>query len=334
MILGSVSSWQGENWQTELRKLVSTAGELGQQLALSTDHIQAMQLASRDFPVRIPQTFLDRIPLRNPDDPVLKQFIPDIAELDQTPGYDADPVQEFALIPVPGLVHKYKGRVLLVVSSHCPVHCRYCFRRHFPYQENRNGRQDWQQAIAYIQSDPSIHEVIYSGGDPLSATDEQLHWITTELARIPHLKRLRIHTRFPVVIPSRITDSCIDWLAGSRLQASLVLHCNHPRELTPELEKGLQALRQSGVTLLSQSVLLKGINDNLPTLVALCEGLYARGVLPYYLHLLDKVQGAAHFDLPEQVAIDLYQSLQAELPGYLVPKLVREEAGRPAKTRI
>jgi EF-P beta-lysylation protein EpmB len=250
------------------------------------------------------------------------------------PGFGTDPVGETGRTPRPGILHKYRGRVLLIVSSHCPVHCRYCFRRHFPYENNRNNREDWLTAIDYIRSDSSIREVIYSGGDPLSAPDSLLHWLTATLAAIPHLTRLRVHTRFPIVIPSRITTELIAWLTGTRLLPTMVLHCNHPDEIDTTVVTSLRRLREAGVTLLNQSVLLKGVNDNTSTLSALSEKLFASGVLPYYLHLLDKVEGAAHFAIPDAEAFAIYRELQAELPGYLLPKLVREEGGESSKTLL
>jgi len=321
------------SWQDELKSLITRAEDLTQ-LGLPDQVLSAIALASRSFPLRIPREYLDRIQVTDIHHPLLKQFIPSPEELTDTEGYSQDPVAEVEKNTVPGLVHKYPGRVLLVISSSCPVHCRYCFRRHFPYNHNRNSREDWQQAIKYIGEDPSIHEVIYSGGDPLSAPDHQLDWLTHELAAIPHLTRLRVHTRFPVVIPQRVTDELLAWLTGSRLTPSVVLHSNHPDELSPEVALALRKLRGADVTLLNQSVLLKGINDKPETLIALSEKLYACGVLPYYLHLLDKVAGAAHFDIPEAEALAIYKTMQATLPGYLLPKLVREEAGKSSKTLI
>lgn len=328
----TATSWRTEDWQDELKNLVSQPEYLIGQLGLSNQAISSMTLAARDFPIRIPAGYLKRIQITDIDHPLLKQFIPATEELVSSEGFTRDPVEELGKNPVPGLVHKYRGRVLLIVSSSCPVHCRYCFRRHFPYNNNRNSRDQWQQAIDYIRHDPSIREVIYSGGDPLSAPDHQLSWLTSELAAIPHLKRLRVHTRFPIVIPQRVTADLIGWLTGTRLLPSLVLHSNHPDELGPEVTLALGKLREAGITLLNQSVLLKGINDRPEILIALSEKLYGCGVLPYYLHLLDKVEGAAHFEVPEAEALVIYDAITAELPGYLLPKLVREEAGKTAKT--
>jgi EF-P beta-lysylation protein EpmB len=324
--------WQTEDWQDELKNLISHPENLGSQLGLSSQSLAAIALASHDFPVRIPEGYLKRIQLTDINHPLLKQFIPSAEELNNIAGFSQDPVEEVTKNPAPGLVHKYRGRVLLIVSSSCPVHCRYCFRRHFPYNTNRNSREQWRQALDYIRNDSSIREVIYSGGDPLSAPDHQLAWLSSELAAIPHLERLRVHTRFPIVIPQRVTDDLLRWLSTGRLLPSMVLHSNHPDELGTEVAQALTRLRTAGVTLLNQSVLLKGVNDNPATLISLSEKLYRCGVLPYYLHLLDKVKGAAHFDVPEADALAIYEAIKAELPGYLLPKLVREEAGKTSKT--
>jgi len=330
----TATSWQTEDWQDALKSLVTRPEDLVQLLNLSEPAFSAMTQASQDFPLRIPLDYIKRIQTTDLAHPLLKQFTPAPEELIKMEGFNHDPVEEQAKNPLPGLVHKYNGRVLLIVSSSCPVHCRYCFRRHFPYNNNRNSREQWQQAINYIRNDDSISEVIYSGGDPLSAPDHQLSWLTAELAAIPHLKRLRVHTRFPVVIPQRITPELLSWLTGSRLLPSMVLHSNHPDELGEEVTLALVRLRRAGVTLLNQSVLLKGVNDRPETLIALSEKLYSCGVLPYYLHLLDRVDGAAHFEVPETEALAIYDALKASLPGYLVPKLVREEAGKPGKTIV
>jgi len=332
MIPGSPPSWQTPRWQDSLKKLVTQPKTLADHLGLSSSSLDPITQATQTFPLRIPLEYLQRIPTLDPEHPALKQFIPDPRELNAAEGFDRDPVGEIEKNPLPGLIHKYKGRVLLVISSSCPVHCRYCFRRHFPYGENRNNRQHWQQSLDYIRRDTSIREVIYSGGDPLSATDETLAWLTGELAAIPHLQRLRVHTRYPVVLPQRITQECLQWLAHGRLLPTVVIHCNHPDELDESVLAALTALRQRGVTLLNQSVLLKGINDRVSTLVMLSEKLHRYGVLPYYLHLLDRVAGAAHFEVSEATALALYRQLQSELPGYLLPKLVREQAGEVAKS--
>ncbi|TNF06456.1 MAG: EF-P beta-lysylation protein EpmB, partial [Gammaproteobacteria bacterium] len=284
-----------------------------------------------DFPLRVPMAYLHKIEKGNPHDPLLRQVLPLGTELLATPGYNNDPLEELNANPVPGLVHKYHGRVLLIVSPNCAVNCRYCFRRHFPYGDNKPGRSEWQQALDYIAADPSISEVIFSGGDPLAASDRQLEWLTSQLHEIDHVKRLRIHTRLPVVIPDRITDHLLQWLGDTRLFTSLVIHSNHANELDKNVRNALARLRSTGTTLLNQTVLLAGINDASEILARLSERLFEGGVLPYYLHQLDHIAGAAHFAVPDERARSLHQELLAILPGYLVPRLVRELPGIPYK---
>jgi len=270
----------------------------------------------------------------DPDDPLLRQVLASADELLVVPGYSADPVGETGeAIRRPGIIQKYRGRLLLMLSSGCAINCRYCFRRHFPYNANQNSRSEWLQALEYIAADNSISEVIFSGGDPLLVADEQLAELINRLASIDHVKRVRVHTRLPVVIPERVTPALLDALAGSRLRASVVIHSNHANELDSAVAAAMQALHSRGITLLNQAV-LRGVNDNQKALVALSERLFEINVLPYYLHLLDKVQGAAHFDVPAQRALTLMEQLAAELPGYLVPRLVREEEGQPAKVAV
>lgn len=322
------------SWQEELSSCVRDPDELIRLLQLEDSPLALAEAAWRQFPVRVPRPYLRRMRVGDPNDPLLKQVLPLAAETVPTPGFIADPLGEQASNPIPGLIHKYHGRVLLVASPACAIHCRYCFRRHFPYDNNTPSRNQWQQALAYLRADSSITEVILSGGDPLAANDRQLGWLAAQLASIPHLRRLRVHTRLPVVIPARITDDCLDWLAGTRLHSSMVIHVNHPNELDDEVAAALATLRRRGVTLLNQTVLLKDVNDQTNTLADLSERLFEFGVLPYYLHLLDRVEGAAHFEVLEKDAVDLMGQLLARLPGYLVPKLVREIAGEASKSPI
>jgi EF-P beta-lysylation protein EpmB len=231
-------------------------------------------------------------------------------------------------------VHKYANRLLLIVSPHCAINCRYCFRRHFPYQENRQNKQQWQQALDYIKLHQEINEVIFSGGDPLAANDNFLGWLTGQIADIPHIKRLRIHTRLPVVIPTRIDQAFLDWATGTRLKPIVVLHINHRNEIDTAVQQMIQRLLSQGLLVMNQTVLLKTINNSAQTLVELSEALYDAGVLPYYLHLLDPVAGASHFDISAHQAHQIYSQLQARLPGFLVPKLVREVAGEKSKTLV
>ena len=323
-----------KSWQEELSNCIRDPEQLFQLLELPESQLVAARAACRDFALQVPRPYLSRIARGDIQDPLLRQILPIADELLAAPGYSNDPLQENDANPVPGLIHKYHGRVLLIVSPVCAVNCRYCFRRHFPYQENKPSRSQWQQALGYIAGDSSISEVIYSGGDPLAASDKQLAWLTEQIAAIPHIKRLRVHTRLPIVIPQRITADCLDWLTGTRLQPIMVVHSNHGNEIDSAVIDAMTRLKAAGVTLLNQAVLLKGVNDSADALVALSEKLFNAGALPYYLHVLDKVQGAAHFSVGEQRARQLVGQLLAKLPGYLVPKLTREDAGGRSKTPL
>lgn len=323
-----------DTWQDALSQLVTDPVELLALLALPRDLLQPAQLAALAFPLKVPRGYVARIEKGNPHDPLLKQILPLGVELDVMPGYSQDPLQEVEVNPVPGLLHKYHGRVLVTLTSACAVHCRYCFRRHFPYADNNPGTQGWVKIADYIRRDESITEVILSGGDPLSVSDRLLQAFTDQLATIPHLKRLRLHTRMPVVLPERITAGLLDWLKALPYEAVMVVHANHPQEINDEVNVALRAIRDAGVTLLNQTVLLRDINDDVATLAALSESLFAAGAMPYYLHVLDKVQGAQHFDMPLARAQAIHLELAAQLPGYLVPRLVQEEPGKPAKTTL
>lgn len=290
--------------------------------------------AAGNFPVRVPRRFLERMRPADPSDPLLRQVAPHPAELEEREGYSRDPLAERELSPLPGLLHKYEGRALLVVTAACPVHCRYCFRRHFPYGDHTLAGERLEAVLRYLGDDASIREVIWSGGDPLSLSDDSLAELESRLAEIPHLRRLRIHTRFPVVVPQRVDGKLLDWLAASRLRPVVVVHANHPREIGEDVRLALGALRRRGVVVLNQSVLLRGVNDSVDVLCELSEALFAAGALPYYLHLLDPVAGAAHFEVPEGRARELVAAAAARLPGYLVPRLVRETPGAPAKVHV
>jgi len=322
------------SWQHELSAVIRDPAELLQLLELPDALLPAAQAASQLFPLRVPRPFLSRIEKGNFEDPLLQQILPLDAENQISAGYSADPLAEQNSNPQRGLVYKYHGRVLLVVAPSCAINCRYCFRRHFPYADNNPSRSQWQDTFDYISADDTINEVIYSGGDPLAAPDRQLQWLTEQIAKIPHIKRLRVHTRLPVVIPQRITTDTLTWLTQPGLQSVMVLHINHANEIDDAVRNSIAKLRAAGVTLLNQSVLLKGVNDKIEALTNLSEALFAEGVLPYYLHLLDKVQGAAHFDLAEARGIELHRQMQHRLPGFLVPKLTREEPGAKSKTLI
>lgn len=322
------------SWQQQLSDLIRDPAELIGLLELSQHQLPEALLACDQFSLRVPRAYAKRIKVGDAQDPLLLQVLPQGQELVAAPGFVADPLQEADSNSLPGLIHKYKGRVLLLVSTSCAINCRYCFRREFPYQENKPSREHWQEVFAYIAADSSIREVILSGGDPLTASDQQLEWLVEQAQAIPHVTRLRIHTRLPVVLPSRISERCLDWMSGHRLQTVLVIHSNHANEIDDEVRETLARLRARGITLLNQTVLLRGVNDSVAALAELSETLFAAGVLPYYLHLLDRVNGAAHFEVVENEAKALHQQLLAELPGFLMPKLVREIAGKTSKTPI
>ena len=334
MIQQRIAARQSCDWQSELTRAIRDPLELAAALDLDPTTLGISTQSAAQFPVRVPRPYLALMEPGNPRDPLLLQVLPVVRELAETPGYTTDPLQELAANPIPGLIHKYRGRVLLLISPACAIHCRYCFRRHFDYAANTQGRRQWQAALDYIQRDASITEVIYSGGDPLAANDTLLAWLTAQLERIPHVQRLRIHTRMPVVIPARIDRELLAWLSATRLQSSVVLHINHANEISTELATAVRQLRRIDVTVLNQSVLLSQINDCGDRLAALSEGLFSVGILPYYLHLLDRVQGAAHFAVDRSRAIALHGELLARLPGYLVPRLVEELPTLPHKSAV
>ena len=294
----------------------------------------AAREAARLFPTRVPRELLARMRRGDANDPLLRQFAPAADEVNGAEGWSHDPLGEAQASPVPGILHKYQGRVLMIVTGACPVHCRYCFRRHFPYGDHALSDEALERAIDYVRADASIHEVILSGGDPLSLDDGALVALEAKLSEIRHLRRLRIHTRWPVAIPARVNDALLAWLGGSRLRPLIVVHANHAAEIDDGVRGALAKLRARGLTVLNQSVLLRGVNDSADALCALSEALDASDVLPYYLHLLDPVEGAAHFEVSEDEALALMREVASRLPGYLVPRLVREEVGRPAKTRL
>lgn len=321
-------------WQTALTNAITDPSELLQLLELDLALLPAAQQAVKLFPLRVPRGFVARMNKGDVNDPLLKQVLPLGLELEETAGFSNDPLQEKSKNPVPGLLHKYQSRVLLTLTSACAINCRYCFRRYFSYSENNPGKAGWQKVVDYIAADPSINEVILSGGDPLVASDHYLAELIGKIETISHIKTLRIHSRLPIVLPERMTGEFINWLAGLRLQPVIVVHCNHPQELTAEVKQSLRALRQAGITVLNQAVLLRGINDSVEVLVGLSEELWSVGALPYYLHLLDRVQGIAHFEVDEENARQLMLAVMERLPGYLVPKLVREVAGMAMKAPI
>lgn len=333
MIPRLVAAGHTRSWQRQLAGAIRTTGELLEYLELDPD-TTGIAADATGFPVRVPHAFADRMRRGDPTDPLLRQVLPVPAELVAADGYDNDPLQELDCMPGPGLLHKYHGRALLTVTGACAVHCRYCFRRHFPYSTANPGQQLSAQSLDYLQTHPDIHEVILSGGDPLTLSNERLAALVAQLAEIPHLRILRIHTRLPVVLPARIDAGLLDILQGQRLQFVMVIHCNHPQEIDTAVGDGLLRLDTNGVTLLNQAVLLRGINDDHDVLATLSDRLFATRVLPYYLHQLDRVSGAAHFEVPDHDAIRLHRQLLGSLPGYLVPRLVRETAGADSKTPL
>ena len=291
-------------------------------------------VAHARFPLRAPAAFIDRIPPGEAGDPLLRQILPVGQELLSSPGFGPDPVDDRTAMVAPGVLSKYAGRALLIVTSQCAIHCRYCFRRDFPYGSADAAADQWSGALNQLRSDTSVREVILSGGDPLSLNDEKLAHLVERLDRIPHLRRLRVHTRWPVVAPQRVKRSLLTWLGSTRLKTAVVVHVNHPQELDEHTAHALGQLHEVGVCLLNQSVLLRGINDAADVLVELSENLFAQGVLPYYLHQLDRAAGTAHFEVSDRRALQLFAALQRRLPGYLVPRLVRETAGAPCKVPL
>jgi EF-P beta-lysylation protein EpmB len=318
----------------ELARAVSDPADLLRRLELDSALLPAARRAARLFSLRVPLGFIARMKPGDVNDPLLRQVLPLDAECREAPGFKADPVGDLNAMPVPGLLHKYCGRVLLIASGACAVHCRYCFRRHFPYGDANPSRDSWRAALDYIAADPTIREVILSGGDPLSLNDRRLNELVSQIEKIAHVRRLRIHTRLPVVLPERVDDGLLDWLQAGRLKKIIVIHANHANEIDAAVTGALRRLALACPTLLNQSVLLRGVNDSVDALHNLSEMLFAAGALPYYLHLLDKVQGAAHFEVPMHCALALMEELNGRLPGYLVPRLVIERAGALGKLPV
>ena len=333
MITRSIPLRQPPRWQTLLGQSITDPEQLLRELHLPLELLPAALQAASAFQLRVPRGFVARMQPGNPDDPLLRQVLPLGEEQREMPGYSSDPLAELNAMPTPGLLHKYQGRVLLTMTGACAVHCRYCFRRHYPYNDANPGREH-ARTLDYLRRQPDVSEVILSGGDPLTLSDRRLAALVAELETLPQLQRLRIHSRVPVVLPERINPELLDWMTATRLQVVLVIHCNHANEIDSSVSAALAQLHQAGITLLNQSVLLRDINDHATTLVDLSEKLFAAHVLPYYLHQLDHVQGAAHFSVCDDEARALLHSMGQCLPGYLLPRLVREEPGKPAKTLI
>jgi EF-P beta-lysylation protein EpmB len=313
-----------------VRDAVRDVAELERLLELPAETLDS--LAAADFPLLVPRGFVARMRKRDPRDPLLLQVLPRPAEAEAVPGFTADPVGEQGLAAT-GVIEKYPGRALLIASGACPIHCRYCFRREFPYAEQLAARGGWDAAVEALRSRPGVREAILSGGDPLSLTNRRLGELVEKLESTS-IDTLRIHTRYPVVVPERVDDDLLRLLSATRLRTVVVVHCNHANELDDGVAHALRSLRPRVGALLNQSVLLRGVNDSAEVLAALSERLFACGVLPYYLHLLDPVAGAAHFDVDASLGRELVAQLRARSPGYLVPRLVRETPGELSKTLI
>ncbi len=319
-------------WQRLLADAIRDPAELCRVLELPA--ALASSSAAAQFPLLVPRGFVALMEKGNASDPLLRQVLPIGDEMADVPGFGSDPLQEAGCSPTPGVLHKYHGRALLVCTGACAVHCRYCFRRDYPYGDVPRGRRWLSDALGYFAADASLRELILSGGDPLTLPDAVLSRMAADFSEIPHLSRLRIHSRLPIVLPQRVTDEFVRWFTGTRLQPVLVLHANHPREIDTHVASACARLAAAGVRLYNQSVLLAGVNDDAAILAELSEALFAAKVQPYYLHALDRVRGAAHFEVPEPRMRAIMSELAARVPGYLTPRLVREEPGAAAKTAL
>lgn len=324
-------------WQKSLAQAIRDPQELISRLNLPEELLEPARKSAHLFPVMVPISYLNRIEPANLNDPLLKQVLPIDLENAVVPGFEADAVGDLNVRATPGILQKYHGRALLMVSGACAIHCRYCFRRHYPYGDEPRTLQEWEPVWQTLQADSTIQEIILSGGDPLLLTDLRFHDLCQRIAAIPHVKRLRIHSRLPVVLPDRIHAGLLEMLQRLSEQGTMpwmVIHVNHPHEIAADVEQAIRQLLQAGIPVLNQSVLLKGINDTAETLIALSEKLVNLGVIPYYLHQLDRVSGAAHFEVPEVQGRKLIEELRTRLPGYAVPQYVREIPGEPHKTSL
>ncbi len=319
------------DWQAAMKRAIRCSQQLRAMLGLAEE---PNGMPAGAFPTFVPLEYLRRIRQGDPSDPLLRQVIESPQENVEKHGFVADPVGDNQSLAAGGLLHKYDGRALVITTGACGIHCRYCFRREFPYQGSGGQRDQWQPAVDYLANQTDISEVLLSGGDPLTLTDEKLFPMLDRLESIPHLQRLRFHSRMPVVIPQRITEALVSRLRGSRLAVWMVIHANHPRELDDAVLDRLSLLVRSGIPVLNQAVLLRGVNDDAETLIELCETLVNHQLMPYYLHQLDRVRGAAHFEVPVQQGRQLMETLRTSLPGYAVPKYVVEQAGEPSKTPL
>ncbi|MCC7412908.1 MAG: EF-P beta-lysylation protein EpmB [Gammaproteobacteria bacterium] len=331
MIAEPLHVMEQPGWQAALRNAVTRVGDLLELLGLSAAQVPVSARSDADFRLRVPRGFVARMRRGDPHDPLLRQVLPATAEQFRTPGDALDPVGDLAAASGPALLRKYAGRALLVATGACAIHCRYCFRRHFPYAAHSLTNDNRASILAALAAATDVTEIILSGGDPLLLSDVRLAALVADLERVPHLRRLRIHTRVPVVLPERVDAALLAWLGRTRLRPVVVLHANHAQEIDASVDAALARLRDLGVPLLNQAVLLRGVNDSVDALVQLSETLFESGVLPYYLHALDPVRGAAHFAVGDDIARALATAVRARLPGYLVPTLVREIAGHDFK---
>ena len=320
------------DWRQAIRDAIRDPVQLCRKLDLNPQRVSGGPSGPRHFGLFVPLEFLQRMRPGDWHDPLLRQVLPVMSENSSAEPFTVDPVGDESARVRPGLLQKYQGRALLVVTGRCAVHCRYCFRQHYPYEEVRRGWEDWQPALRQIQSDSSITEVLLSGGDPLTLGDARLVQLVRKLTEMPHLQRLRIHTRLPIVIPQRVTDALLACLADTRLTTYVVVHANHAQELDDAVVSSFARLIDGGSVVLNQSVLLQGVNDSVEVLAQLSEKLIAHRVLPYYLHQLDRVAGAGHFEVPESKGRWLVRELRKRVPGYAVPQYVREIPGEPNKT--
>ncbi len=324
---------RSDDWRAIMKNAVRDPHELRQQLDLP-EHWTRRILSKCEFPVFAPQPFVSRIERGNPHDPLLRQIMPFVEEQDDVDGFSTDPVEDLEHRTAPGVIRKYRGRALLVATGVCAVHCRYCFRRHYPYSEAPVSREQWQATLDQLSTDATLEEVILSGGDPLTLVDQRFEMLAEQVATLPNLRRLRIHTRLPIVIPQRVTHRLLNCLSGLGVTVVVVVHVNHPREVDRDVADALTSMVDHGLTVLNQSVLLRGVNDSAETLATLCRNLVDLRVLPYYLHQLDRVAGAAHFEVPVEKGQQLVDQLLAELPGYAVPRYVRDVPGSDWKQTL
>ena len=323
-----------QSWQEAIKYAVRDSQRLCNILKLDKDLVRLSAAAVASFPVFAPWEFIRRMTPCDPGDPLLRQVLATIDEEHNPPGFADDPVGDGEATLSPGLIRKYRSRALLVTTGACAIHCRYCFRRHFPYQSAPKSVDDWQPALEQIAADEQIDEVILSGGDPLTLVDETLAGLAERIALIEHVQRLRIHTRLPIVIPQRVTSELLRWLRGTRVTTIMVVHANHPNEIDDAVVQSLGRLVEAGVPVLNQSVLLRGVNDDVEALVQLSRRLVNLRIMPYYLHQLDRVRGASHFEVSIERGMEIVEQMRQQLPGYAVPRFVQEIAGEASKTRL